>query len=60
MGINKGYYYVAESLYEDSHKYYGVITRKYKFEELNNYFSWHIDMSEFYLEDGIITNYWLT
>lgn len=59
IGINEGYYYVAESLYEDSHTYYGVIARKYKFEELSSFFSWHIDMSNFYKNDGILTNYWL-
>lgn len=59
VGINEGYYYVAKSLYIDNHKYYGVITRKYKFDELSNFFSWHIDMNEFYQVNGNITNYWL-
>ena len=59
VGIKDGYYYVSESLYEDNHTYYGVITRKYKFEELSSFFSWHIDMSDFYLNDGILTDYWL-
>lgn len=58
-GIHDGYYYVAESLYEDSHTYYGVINRKYAFDELKYYFTWHVDMKDFYKEDGNITNYWL-
>lgn len=59
VGIKEDYYYVAESLYIDNYKYYGPLTRKYKSNELQNYFSWHIDMSEFYEEDGNLTNYWI-
>ena len=57
-GIKDVYYYVSESLYEDNYKYYGVINRKYKFDELKYYFSWHIDMSDFYQTNGNLTNYW--
>lgn len=59
VGINDGYYYVAESLYADSHKYYGPLVRKYKFSDLSNYFTWHIDMSDFYKENGNLTDYWI-
>ena len=59
IGINNGYYYIAESLYEDNHTYYGVIARKYSFNELSNYFSWHIDMTDLYKIDGILTDYWI-
>lgn len=58
-GIHDGHYYVTESLYEDNHTYYGVINRKYAFNDLKYYFTWHIDMKNFYKEDGKLTNYWL-
>jgi len=58
-GITDTDYYISESVYEDSHTYYGLITRKYSKEELPNYFSWQIDMSEFYESDGLLTNFWL-
>lgn len=58
-GIHNGHYYISESLYADNHTYYGVITRKYVFQKLKNFFTWHIDMREFYNEDGKLTNYWI-
>lgn len=58
-GIHDGHYYVAESLYSDSHTYYGVVNRKYAFNDLKYYFTWHIDMKDFYKNEGNVTNYWL-
>lgn len=59
IGIKDNHYYIAESLYEDNHTYYGVIARKYSFSDLNNYFSWHIDMNNFYNDNGNLTDYWI-
>ena len=53
-GIHDGYYYVSESLGRE-----GVVTKKYDSKKLQNFFYWHIDMSEFYTEDGTLTDYWI-
>ena len=49
----------GQLIFESVDLFKNFITRKYKFDELSNFFSWHIDMNEFYQVDGNITNYWL-
>jgi len=53
-GIINDNYFVAESLGRE-----GVVNKKYDIKKLQNYFYWHIDMSEFYQSNGKITNYWI-
>ena len=56
-GFDENNYYIAESLWRGS-GYFGSLIRTYKKEELANYFYWHIDMYEYYSEDGNYTEYW--
>lgn len=57
IGMNNGKYYVAESLW--GNYAYGVIARTYSSESLQNNFYWHIDMDDYYKNDGNYTEYWL-
>ena len=57
IGIKDGKYFVAESLW--GNYAYGVIARTYSLESLQNNFYWHIDMDEYYKNDGNYTEYWL-
>lgn len=52
-GIKDGNYYIAESLGRE-----GVVNKTYTSNKLQNTFYWHIDMSEFYKEDGNLTDFW--
>ena len=58
VGLKDGYFYIAESQ-ETSEYYWGYCIRKYSAEELTQYFFWRVDMTEFYGEDGNLTDYWL-
>ena len=53
-GIKDGNYYIAESLGHE-----GVVLKKYDAKKLKNTFYWHVDMNNFYTENGELTNYWL-
>lgn len=56
-GITDEKYYVAESLWAGS-GYFGTIIRAYEHDKLTDNFYWHINMDEFYGEDGNYTAYW--
>lgn len=56
-GIKDSQYYVAESLWYGT-GYFGSLIRKYDINELKNNFYWHIDMNNFYINDGNYTEYW--
>ena len=56
-GITDEKYYIAESLWAGT-GYFGAIIRAYEHDKLKNSFYWHIDMDEFYGEDGNYTAYW--
>lgn len=53
-GITNDSYFIAESLGKE-----GVVNKKYDLKKLGNTFYWHVDMSNFYKEDGKVTNYWI-
>lgn len=56
-GIKDGYYFVAESLWYGT-GYFGSLIRKYDANELKNHFYWHVDMNDYYVNDGNYTDYW--
>lgn len=56
-GLKDGYYYVAESLWFGT-GYFGSLIRKYDVNDLHNHFYWHVDMQNYYGEDGNYTEYW--
>lgn len=56
-GITDNKCYVAESLWSGT-GYFGAIIRPYELNKLTNNFYWHIDMTEFYGEEGDYTAYW--
>ena len=58
VGIKDGNFYVAEELWWST-GIVGAVIKKYDREQFLWYFYWHVDMSEFYGEDGKLTDYWL-
>ena len=58
VGKKDGYFYVAESQ-QTSEYYWGYCIRKYSAEELLEYFFYREDMSAYYGDDGVLTDYWL-
>lgn len=58
VGKKDGYFYVAESQ-QTSEYYWGYCIRKYSAEELLEYFFYREDMSAYYEDDGVLTDYWL-
>lgn len=58
VGMNNGYYYVAESLWYGT-GYFGSLIRKYDINELKCHFYWHVDMNNYYVNDGNYTDYWM-
>ena len=56
IGIKGDKYFVAESLW--GNYAYGVVARAYSSKSLPNNFYWHIDMDNFYQNDGNYTEYW--
>lgn len=56
-GIDSENYYVAESLWYGT-GYFGAVIRTYKKRELSNYFYWHIDMNDYYINDGNYKEIW--
>ncbi len=60
-GQDEENYYVAESLWKGSEKgHYGAVISTYKKSDLTKFFFWHIDMDEYYGEDGNLTDMWET
>lgn len=57
-GIHDGKYYVAEEMWFGT-GYFGAIIRTYNIEQFKYYFYWHIDMDDYYKNDGNLTDYWL-
>lgn len=57
IGMNNDKYFVAESLW--GNYAYGAIARTYSTESLQKNFYWHIDMDNYYKNDGNYTEYWL-
>ena len=56
-GISGDKVYVAESLWVGTGNF-GAIIKSYEYNKLTNNFYWHVDMDEFYGEDGNYTEFW--
>lgn len=56
-GIKDNKYYIAESLWY-AKPYNGALIKEYTKEALVSNFYWHVDMNDYYKEDGNYTEYW--
>ena len=56
-GVTEDKYYVAEALWYGT-GHFGAIINPYERNELTNNFYWHVDMKDYYKEDGNYTEYW--
>lgn len=57
VGIKDGYYYIGESLWHPKPNN-GALISKYNSTEILSHYYWQIDMTNYYGEDGDLTNYW--